>query len=746
MAINRFDNPIQFQYNSQFVPTQLPWDLLQKQGERKQAVEDTGKLNEAKLGDLQVTGREYFTDNEGRVIAAPDRQMSSQVVDSFGKKLNEFSKKYSNQERGTADYAYGFSELQQEYNKAKALNDKINLRSTTYDEMMKERQSKKINFGDHVGVDFNDQVYRMVDPETGIDYIPENIAYQDQINRVERGNTIMSGIKDEVQNWFSGATGDGYIKSYKEYGILPSKVYDTFSPGFMADKELQQDIDLEIKHRAGLEGKSPNELVDYEVADERNPSVKTTIQIPFAEAVRRDAFNEMLGNAMKFVHSDKSGSTAGDSTFWKNKEEKKTLQAKLPLVAEGLDVDSRSDWERTIDNETKSLGIEKAKTTLNTLSAQIAGIEASGVNVNNIANYRDLKAQQQAHLTSIAEYDRNYSTIGAELLPEAKNLLLSGLKRDLQEAESQAAINSKRSVNPLAVKGGSSTANIETPQSKAVQDKINKIKNSISLVENQNFTNFESVKNKLQGTEAGLQFDNMINNRMAEIPSDQEFNSFIYTGKDNKDLVSQVQNYLLSAPYDFVNENGDNVSFDKFSSFDNNFAVDVKDGKLYIAVTGTDSRWQDAKERVSETIEISPDNKIFRQLLEKTRDDANEAALGGNEQAALVYDEINNSLFMTEPATSLNASSIQNLDKKAGALPKAGSSMLFNLTNPDDVSRPIRGIATKNNTGQYDVYFSFYDYEDKKYKTIDPAVITDGQTNFNSVSGAIKTSGIIKQR
>ena len=743
MSVNRYLNPLLLQYQSQFVPEQIPWDVIYAQGQNKQKKEDDFKVAESKLGDLQIVGEEYFTDNEGRLIAAPDRQLSAQAVNAVQEELKALSAEYAIEERGSVDYLSKFNKLQEKYNRAKELNARLEQRSKAYQENMKIRKDKKVNFGDHIGTDWDDQVYRMLDIETYGLYTPETMSYQDQMNRNERTNTIMSGIKDQVQDFFSGPTGDGYIKSYNRWGILPEKIYQTMSSGFIQDLELQQDIDLEIKQRAkgsaytqkGSDKSqvitSPNQIIDYEVTDKNgNPK---TIQISFAEAVKRDVFNDMVANAMKFEHSAQSGSTASDSWTQKKIDEANNL----PMPSLHLSK-ATTPWDEMLNAQKRKDNYKKGQIRLLEINGKLAAIEKAPT-INNARDYKDLMEEKQLLLNEQASFEGSLHNVKTQNLENLKEDVLKDIDDKVMEAHKIIAAYEK---NPLIT---DESGNLEANYNQAKKDASQLLRNKSAIQKAKNYTELED---QIKGTSLQTTYENKAFDYMKSTPKQEEFYGFSVTDENG---LKAIENLLYVSNLNFTGLDGEKITFNG-KMRDNAQIGFTHEGQPFVSVVEDETNFG-TKEAVAKTVLLDPrdpyvSNEI-RKITEKATTAYNNSG-GKNTHAKAVMDRGHLSLALNSTIISNNQTSINKLGAWGSTVTRSQPGHVNYLT-VSDIINPTTGdmedlhiMATTKEDGSVDVVVAKKINNTLEY--FDPFVGTpkEGLRNFKDINHAFNALNLVK--
>lgn len=117
MAVNRYNNPFVYQYQSQYVPTELPFDALQRGLLAKQGQADRNRATLAKyaMDPSQAAGIEYLTiDNSGKRVRLGEKSKNMQRINEFNSSIEPIVNGFS-QDMATPEIVQLIAEKGKEY-------------------------------------------------------------------------------------------------------------------------------------------------------------------------------------------------------------------------------------------------------------------------------------------------------------------------------------------------------------------------------------------------------------------------------------------------------------------------------------------------------------------------------------------------------------------------------------------------------------------------------------------------------
>jgi hypothetical protein len=438
MPVNRFLNPVFNQYQSQYVPTQLPYEAIIQQVQQKQAQQDSRRAAAQQMM-LQAQGLEasdtHFSPMYRKDL--PDYERAKSVVDPMNEKLQELSTRMG--DLTTPEATTELLNLQKEYTKAKGVLDLNTKRKEAYDKLLSEKAKANVAYGDHRGVLFQNEIDRMVADPT---YIPGDVSYYDQVHRVDSVNKMMTGIADStLKNWVDTA-GD-YITSYNEYGVTPDKVKSVMDSAINADKALQQDIQTELNWTARQlreQGIDPETYkVKYKTLDKDGKEV--TKEAHWAEVAQQNIYNDLYGIALKYAFTKFDTNKTANS--FAVEDYKKKLESGLTLVNEvgggNISTKTLENYGTALENLQQQASaidgnIQKQKGALAGMIQKMAlqgGQQLSLTTANKVAaNWRKYQ---------VADASGNIVGLNMEALGKDLGVNLSGLSgKDLDEFNASA--------------------------------------------------------------------------------------------------------------------------------------------------------------------------------------------------------------------------------------------------------------------------------------------------------------------
>ena len=426
--INRYLQPQLFNYQNQFVPTEIPWEALQGNMEKKQNKRDNFKTELGKSA-ASPTGLQYTTDHYGNTVELPDYNISAGKATEINNKLEELSKRFASSELNSDIYS-DYSALMQEKAGLDNANKIFDARAKWIEEQTKYRRDQKVNPGDARDIQYQKELYKMMSPG-GESYVPTVHGVQDII---DTGEWVKKNVGDiKVEATASMSKDAGYFNSYENRKITRDKILNSLTGGFQADQQMQeyvknmadQNADL-LYSRGMIESNDPNALM-------KTPDGQ---EISVYEATKQEHFNSLMQNAEKYIYSETKQKISADTSYWKGLERQDELNAKIPslsivnqeikgkdkLTAMGILI----DFKKNAQLSKATLGMEYAK---------VAAME-----VNGITNSKEYLAAK-AKITQIETANKNYE----DLLNTAKD---NYIKESLPNLMKLASVNN----DPIAQK------------------------------------------------------------------------------------------------------------------------------------------------------------------------------------------------------------------------------------------------------------------------------------------------------
>jgi hypothetical protein len=174
--ISRYDNPQIFKYESQFVPTELPWDMIQKNMDIKQKKRDDFRTDAAKLA-ATPTGMQTTVDSYGNTIEVNDYKMSTEKANDINTKIAGLSKKMAGTELNSDLYSE-YAGLQKEKLAFDKMNSVFDNRTNSINAIHEQRIKDKVNPGDVRGIWYQKEIEKILADKTGT-YKPQVQGHQD---------------------------------------------------------------------------------------------------------------------------------------------------------------------------------------------------------------------------------------------------------------------------------------------------------------------------------------------------------------------------------------------------------------------------------------------------------------------------------------------------------------------------------------------------------------------------------------
>jgi len=203
MAINRYDNPQIFKYESQFVPTELPWELIQNKADVKKKERDDFKTDLSKAADVKPIGLDATIGHWAQTMPLNDYQDAISEINKYNEDLQKVSKEFSNSELNS-DIYNKYTELSKQRNEIEANNAKRKARMDAVISYEKERVEKKVNPGDYRDIHYQIEMDRMANDKN---YVPTSLGIQDAFDPTAFVNKAMTGINSEVLKEYINSSG-----------------------------------------------------------------------------------------------------------------------------------------------------------------------------------------------------------------------------------------------------------------------------------------------------------------------------------------------------------------------------------------------------------------------------------------------------------------------------------------------------------------------------------------------------------
>jgi hypothetical protein len=592
--INRYDNPQIFKYESQFVPTELPWDIIQNSIDKEQKKRDDYKTDVAKIGDVKASGLNNPEGHWAQQMNITDYSDSIAEINDLNTDIGILSKEITNSEL-TSDHYYKMTQLQKRKNEIEQRNVTRLARQTAVEGYQKERADKKVNSGDYRDFPFQIEMDRMANDKT---YVPTTHGIQDAFDPAAFVNKAMTGIASEVQDdWIKNK--DGYIEKYMKSGVMPKKIETTMWAAFNSDPELQQDMALEAQQLQYMNG--GNEILTIDSVNEKGEKIQ--IQKNVMEYVQEKRWQNVKDIAMSRVSETIAHTKTGDA--WGQSKIDEKLLASPDLTVKTYNIKGRNileaatlwgDMKRQSDNADKT--ILENNTLLATLKAQGGGKIPAGMEDKAL------------------EYQNNINQ--AQTTKFNRKLLEDKAWKNIKNTIDAAPIGtSKKEVSAIL---NSSTSK---------QDAYTKLKNKYG----------QEIAKQIT-----FNVDSDIDNKVSQmlITDNREVNSvqFVYSmaSKENqalyKDLVNAAtigQGGLVAFNEDGTEIDSRNLIFDETSGFGSD--LDEQGNQIITMRTKPGDNWWEPSELV--TLKLNPETTIGKKIINKTRSNA----LSNAEYAASVGDK-----------------------------------------------------------------------------------------------------------
>lgn len=419
--INRYDNPQIFKYESQFVPTELPWDVIQKNMDIKQKKRDDFRTDAAKLA-ATPKGMEYTVDSYGNTIEVNDYKISAEKANAINTKIANLSKKMAGTELNSDHYAE-YAELQKEKLALDNLNSVFENRTNAINAIHEQRIKDKVNPGDVRGIWYQKEIEKVLADKTGT-YKPQVQAHQDVFDESKFVVDATSLINSELQDIGAIPAGE-YLKSWKRTGRTPDKIQRVFEGAFDSNQELQQLIKMEAEDVAYRNTGSFDINQKMSVKDPKGNVVEMTIY----DIVKENKKQNMLTQAMGRISSDGSQGISSNASYFKGLERQDKLNEKIPSLS-------------VLNQEIKGINFMEAFTLVQDYKSKIkssnkelmAAFGTIGASINPDGSIKDSKAYNAAktQIAQIETANKNFIDLQNKVLNSKE------FKTDLQKMKQEA--------------------------------------------------------------------------------------------------------------------------------------------------------------------------------------------------------------------------------------------------------------------------------------------------------------------
>lgn len=707
MSVNRYLNPLLLQYQSQFVPEQIPWEILQGSAERKQKTRDDFGASAMKLGDITPAGLDYTVDHYGNTINVGDYTASMQEVQQLKNKLADFSKEFSNVELNKDHYSK-IAELQKEYNQIAARNDFRNKRAEGLKAIQDQRVKDKVNPGDARGVWYQQELMKLLSPEGG-GYIPQLQAHQDVFDESKFVVEATSLINSELQSIGAGASGQ-YLTSYKRTGRLPDKVKNVFDGAFNSNQELQQLIKMEaidaaIKYSGG-KSDDPNQVIEVTDAEGNKK------QMSLYDVVKENKYQNMLAQAMGRVSSDGSQGISANQPWKWNYDIQKEAEANLPIVTPNKEIKDTSPFVEYIKNANLKETFEKSLSEMFSIESKLKTMNPN--DPNQAEDYANLQNKYRSLSNMRASYLNNFKKAETNIINENKDLLLKTIDDEIAKAGSNKVAGTSGSLRPKDL-------GIYTKEEQAQIAKLKQLKEKLK-----NETSVDVVRSEISKAGFDKQYESLITDAMQGQDFQQEYYGLTYdeSTPDGKAKNNKVKAYLAQADYDFADADGNAVTFETGEFLPGFQTGELPDGRTFVTVTekvGKD--WTGNPRYETKTVVVDKADYFFVNLQEQTAADAKAqwiASGGTDELAKETYNRTMEGLAYRNVITADNpTSTAANIGKLNQELKsKTEGQMVTGIIQYPDVDVMVTGTKLKD--GRVDIRFAIPDPETKQWVPFQP--------------------------
>jgi hypothetical protein len=250
MAGERFFQPGQSQYVSQFVPTEIPFDLMQKKVDEADAKTDALLAQASALGVSPVDALEHVTDLDNNQYKVQDKQIMNQIISQFTSTKEKVMDDIINGNVLKNDYATSLRELSAQKTQSETYLGQIKNRYEGYKELQKQLAQQKLEGNHHLGYGYQDNILKMMQANPLESSQIDAVSYGKAVDQVGEINKLSSSINsdktisflgfDDVQNAL--VTG----KDTKEF-ISFKKASDVINSKYQGS-DLEKDTKLKAKY------------------------------------------------------------------------------------------------------------------------------------------------------------------------------------------------------------------------------------------------------------------------------------------------------------------------------------------------------------------------------------------------------------------------------------------------------------------------------------------------------------------
>lgn len=355
MAVNRFLNPQLSQYQSQFVPTQLPYELILGQLQQKQKEQNQAKADIAGLADLQAVGRDKVVDIYGREISIEDRSRSQRLINDFNSKLSEIVE--TPKDLTTGEMVARLQQLKKEYNSVKQKNQIYDLRDKAISAIEKERKDAGIADFDYRGLPYQQRIDALLAEDAANDptYIPGTVNFLKELDVNKSINDMFSGAEAQTLLDSVYTNGKGERIDINAEGRTSDAVRTILQSGITNNAELQNHInakiDFELYNRR-LTGDEPM-TIKYKNAKGKEVEKEVTAREFFDIELQNGMANYALA---KYAYKKQNTSKSYDEKYLSDYE----FERNNPF-AMGTQIGAGVDFETTSKSLASALSANKAE-------------------------------------------------------------------------------------------------------------------------------------------------------------------------------------------------------------------------------------------------------------------------------------------------------------------------------------------------------------------------------------------------
>ena len=693
-GVNRYLQPQLFQYQSQFVPTNIPWEAIQGNIDRKQTKRDQFTSTVGASG-VEAAGINYVTDHYGNPSKLGDYDKSLEASNAYNEKLTNFAKEFANTELNKDHYSK-FAELLQERQKLMGENTVRTQRQQYIEEQNKQRITSKVNPGDARDIQYQLELKRMQENPY---YVPTVHGIQEAINETD---FVKDAVGDIKANMSAGerADGLGYIRGGKTTYVTRDKVLNSLTGAFEANKQMQEYVGMMATQQADLMGAND--------VNQKIPLQDGT-EISIYDYTKQKYFSQLMQNAEKYIFEENQSTLTTDSTAISRLKEKEQIKANLPIITPNI-TKTKTSGEITKEGWLRKGKYEKVHVELGVLRTQLAKLDET--NPDHAEDISRLEREIIAKESFKNSYEQNYNRVITDNLDKNKKALSSEID------------TAKDKLNDIIHRYKNLPENIRVPGSVKGEPHYQKnpnkpseqeYKNAVSQLEKTN-----ALSSKLNTIQDAKELDKLIQGtpleRDYEYNVQQDLNSTdiqsTYYGvtydagtPTGKQLNEKVFSYLRSSEYDFEGVDGERVSF-KSGEFLPGFQTGtMPDGRTFITVTEEQTVFG-TKRNKTKTIIVDKGADFFNELVDETNRNAKyvyEESGGTDKYAAELY---NNTLEIRANNTPIvGESALDTMGKLSDELAsKNPDQMVSGMIQTPKANIMVTG--TKLADGRIDARFS----------------------------------------